>query len=88
MLHAKQATGNRAPARWTLSGAEWPKRGFLSGFMTGFGALAMLGAYEFNPPRYPGEGVGADWRAVGKELRNALRRYDERQGRSRDGRAD
>ncbi|WP_168220209.1 hypothetical protein [Azospirillum thermophilum] len=52
-------------------------RGMWSGFLMGIGALTMLGAPQFNPPRYPGEGVGADWRSVGKEMRNALRRYDE-----------
>lgn len=49
-------------------------RSLWSGFIMGLGAITMLGAPTFNPPKYGGDGIRGDWRAIGNDIRGALRR--------------
>ncbi|CAK0777592.1 YtxH domain-containing protein [uncultured Gammaproteobacteria bacterium] len=50
---------------------------FWSSFVAGLGAVSLLGVPTFDPPRYSGVNVAGHWRAVGGQMRNAIRRYDD-----------
>lgn len=53
------------------------KLGFGQGFCLGLGSLALLAVPNYIPPRIDGNGLASDWRAVGRDIRTAMRRADE-----------
>ena len=56
---------------------EGGNRGFWSHLALGMGALTMLQARRFNPPKYRGDGQRGDWRVVGNGIRSAMRRLND-----------
>lgn len=70
---AKQTKRGSYPAK-ALSQAG---RGFWSGVVMGLAAIPHLYSVDFNPPRYRSAGIAGDWRAVGNDIRGAMRRMEE-----------
>lgn len=55
-----------------------PPFSFWTGFMQGFSAGCYNGE-PVMPPRYHGgDGIKGDWKNVGRDIRKAMRKFDER----------
>jgi hypothetical protein len=67
----------RSEHRTGQSAAAPASRGFWSSFTRGLGAVTMLQTPRFNPPRYNGKGLRGDWRVVGNDIRDAMRRLND-----------
>ena len=57
------------------SPSRMPKT-FTSGFLYGLSSVAMLVAGSIDAPRVPGTNITSDWKAVGGDLRTAIRKYE------------
>lgn len=56
-----------------------PPFSFWSGFFQGFVAESFAGAPLSQPPRYGDNGgIRSDWNNVGRDMRKAMREFDER----------
>jgi hypothetical protein len=51
------------------------RKSFASGLLFGLSAASLFLAGELPKPKAPKEGIGADWDAIGRDLRAAMDRH-------------
>ena len=56
---------------------QLPPFNLASGFLVGLGAIGLLGAFGFNPPRYPSGALARDMAAINGDVRQSLRKLGE-----------
>lgn len=67
----------RKEKRGRLIGRVSTTGSFFSGLAMGLGAATIVHSMPLTPPKYRGEGIGGDWRAIGADVRAAMRQFDE-----------
>jgi hypothetical protein len=50
-------------------------KSFTSGLLFGLSAASLFLGGELRGPKAPTDGIGSDWKAVGKDVRSAMRRH-------------
>jgi hypothetical protein len=50
-------------------------KSFTSGLLFGLSSASLFLSGDLPRPKAPKEGIGSDWRAIGKDIGNALRKH-------------